>query len=364
MGEAAVELVGDCVVSMQDQPSQTPGPESPSAKRPKIEETSEIVLPDAVPAPPTSECVMLTPFDPTDPTPAATPATVHQPGPVLICKTDKTHVQLSVDRLTVKSQRGYRMVRATHGVGEGSWYYEAKIVHLGPTGHCRAGWCTSKADTQAPVDQNGYAYRDLEGCKVHKGLRESYAEPYAAGDTIGFYIHLPPTSTVPTEPPPKEVVEWKGVPYQVEAPEVPPKALKGSLVAFSKNGKMQGVAYRDILEGSYFAAVSLYTLPNPEKLAEVRFNFGPDFEYPPVPVEEGLPVPKAVSEVALLPQKEPTLALEGDPLLDTGTLDPTPSGGELNSNDGNDGGRLGMDTDTLSQDTKPVIEGCLDNDVP
>lgn len=83
-----------------------------------------------------------------------------------------------------------------------------------------------------------------------------------------------------------------------------------------------------------------------------------------VPVEEGLPVPKAVSEVALLPQKEPTLALEGDPLLDTGTLDPTPSGGKLNSNDGNDGGRLGMDTDTLLQDTKPVIEGCLDNDVP
>eukprot|EP00976_Prorocentrum_cordatum_P067580 1178805-Prorocentrum_minimum.AAC.4 len=83
--------------------------------------------------------------------------------------------------------------RATHGVQDGCWYFELTIEHLGETGHARCGWCTSKADIQAPVgaDQYGFAYRDMEGTKVHKGMREAYGDEYAEGDVIGFYIYLP-----------------------------------------------------------------------------------------------------------------------------------------------------------------------------
>ena len=33
------------------------------------------------------------------------------------------------------------MARCTHGVSRGAWYCEARIVHLGATGHARLGWC-------------------------------------------------------------------------------------------------------------------------------------------------------------------------------------------------------------------------------
>ena len=75
---------------------------------------------------------------------------------------------------------------------------------------------------------------------------------------------------------------YKGSTYKMEQPEKVPEPLYGSMVAFSKNGKMQGIAYNDITEGTYFPAASLYTQPNPARLAEVRFNFGPSFVHPPV----------------------------------------------------------------------------------
>lgn len=86
------------------------------------------------------------------------------------------------------------MVRATRGVAEGEWFFEIKITHLGPTGHCRLGWATENGDLQAPVGYDGfsYGYRDLEGSKVHRALRERYGEEgYGEGDVIGFYISLP-----------------------------------------------------------------------------------------------------------------------------------------------------------------------------
>lgn len=39
-------------------------------------------------------------------------------------------------------------------------------------------------------------------------------------------------------------------------------ALQGSLVAFSLNGQSQGVAYSPVLDGLYFPAASLYTMPS------------------------------------------------------------------------------------------------------
>jgi Set1/Ash2 histone methyltransferase complex subunit ASH2 len=37
--------------------------------------------------------------------------------------------------------QGYRMARATHGAASGAWYCEARVEHLGATGHARLGWC-------------------------------------------------------------------------------------------------------------------------------------------------------------------------------------------------------------------------------
>ncbi len=42
----------------------------------------------------------------------------------------------------------------------------------------------------------------------------------------------------------QDIVVWKGDLYFVDKPEPNPEQLKGSLVAFAKNGVLQGTAYR------------------------------------------------------------------------------------------------------------------------
>lgn len=86
--------------------------------------------------------------------------------------------------------------RATRGAYEGTWYFEIRVSHLGATGHCRLGWSTKKGELQAPVgyDEHSLAYRDLEGSKVHKALRENYGTPYAeVGCPPQKQFHVPST---------------------------------------------------------------------------------------------------------------------------------------------------------------------------
>jgi len=42
----------------------------------------------------------------------------------------------------------------------------------------------------------------------------------------------------------QDIVTWKGELYFVDEPTADPAKLEGSLVAFTKNGQMQGIAYR------------------------------------------------------------------------------------------------------------------------
>ena len=42
----------------------------------------------------------------------------------------------------------------------------------------------------------------------------------------------------------QDIVTWKGELYFVDEPTADPAKLEGSLVGFSKNGQMQGIAYR------------------------------------------------------------------------------------------------------------------------
>ena len=69
------------------------------------------------------------------------------------------------------------MVRATHGVHLGSYYFEVEILDPAasdrstslnkslPPSHVRVGWSTRQGELQAPVgfDQYSYGYRDIGG---------------------------------------------------------------------------------------------------------------------------------------------------------------------------------------------------------
>ncbi|KAL6564770.1 hypothetical protein OROMI_016220 [Orobanche minor] len=206
-------------------------------------------------------------------------------------------VELSEDRLSASGTKGYRMARATRGVTDGAWYFEIEVVHLGETGHTRLGWSTEKGELQAPVgyDCSSFGYRDIDGNKVHKALREKYGdEGYKEGDIIGFYVNLPNGGSY--APSPQRLVWHKGQRY-VCAPNAKeePKIVPGSEISYFKNGICQGVAFKDLYGGCYYPAASMYTLPN-QPPCVVKFNFGPDFER--FPEDFGVrPTPRPMVEV-------------------------------------------------------------------
>jgi Set1/Ash2 histone methyltransferase complex subunit ASH2 len=157
---------------------------------------------------------------------------------------------------------------------------------------------TKKAELQAPIgyDQHGYCYRDLEGSKVHKALREPYGESFSEGDVIGLFIHIPHTDMSLDESK-KTVTKWKGTYYYVDEPPAEQAPMVGAVVGFSKNGKFQGVAYKDFLGAVYYPAASIYSMPEQTDGATVTFNFGPDFLHSP-PVLPDCPVAQPMSSRA------------------------------------------------------------------
>jgi len=178
-------------------------------------------------------------------------------------------VKISVDDLTCKNEKGYRMARASYGACEGDWYFEIEILHLGQIGHTRLGWSTQRGDKQAPVgyDRYSYAYRDVQGDIFHQSRGKPYGEPYGQGDVLGFYIKLP------SNPNAKKFTSLSQLVRNEMSAESAP--LAESEIVFAKNGVAQGTAFRDILDGTYYPSASLYMG------AEVKFNFGPDFKFPP-----------------------------------------------------------------------------------
>jgi len=159
-------------------------------------------------------------------------------------------ISLSPDQLTCIGQGGYRMIRATHGVHSGLYFWEAEILKplkiTSSTAHIRLGWSTRQGHLQAPVgyDKWSFGYRDINGSKVHDGIRDDiYGESFGPGDIIGCCINL-----------------------DDGAPE-------NNQIRFFKNGKDQGIAFRgiEIAQGIYYPAISLYNA------ASVRVNFGPSF---------------------------------------------------------------------------------------
>lgn len=49
-------------------------------------------------------------------------------------------LKISDDRLTVVGEKGYSMVRASHGVRKGAWYFEITVDEMPPDTAARLGW--------------------------------------------------------------------------------------------------------------------------------------------------------------------------------------------------------------------------------
>lgn len=49
-------------------------------------------------------------------------------------------LKISDDRLTVTGEKGYSMVRASHGVRKGSWYFEVTVDEMPAETAARLGW--------------------------------------------------------------------------------------------------------------------------------------------------------------------------------------------------------------------------------
>jgi len=182
---------------------------------------------------------------------AGPPVVAHKPipGVVLSSLNKAPQITLSSDMLSCKGVNGgYRMVRASHGMHDGRYYWEAEIMATSSkNSHVRIGWSRREGELQGPVgyDAFSYGYRDISGSKSHNSIRnDSFGESFGCGDIVGCFLSLDQHDCSSNE------------------------------MRFFKNGRDQGVAFsgKEIPKGFvYFPAISLYGE------AEVRVNFGPSF---------------------------------------------------------------------------------------
>uniref|UniRef100_A0A8V5H380 Uncharacterized protein n=1 Tax=Melopsittacus undulatus TaxID=13146 RepID=A0A8V5H380_MELUD len=195
-------------------------------------------------------------------------------------------LKISDDRLTVIGEKGYSMVRASHGVRKGAWYFEISMDEMPPDTAARLGWSQPLGNLQAPLgyDKFSYSWRSKKGTKFHQSIGKHYSSGYGQGDILGFYISLPEDTetakSLPDTYKDKALIKFKSYLYFeekdfVDKAEKSLKQAPGSQIIFFKNGVSQGIAFKDIFEGVYFPAISLY------KSCTVSINFGPYFKYPP-----------------------------------------------------------------------------------
>lgn len=114
---------------------------------------------------------------------------------VLLAMHDRApQLKLSEDRLTITGDKGYSMIRSTHGVAHGAWFFEAIITDKPSNSATRIGWAQKLANLQAPVgfDKFSYSWRSRKGTCFHSSIGRSNSKGgYDVGDTLGFYIYFP-----------------------------------------------------------------------------------------------------------------------------------------------------------------------------
>ncbi|XP_037296593.1 set1/Ash2 histone methyltransferase complex subunit ASH2 isoform X4 [Manduca sexta] len=208
------------------------------------------------------------------------------PGIVLLALHDRApQLKISEDRLAVTGEKGYCMVRATHGVSRGSWYWEASVEEMPEGAATRLGWGRRYANLQAPLgyDKFGYSWRSRKGTRFHESRGKHYSAGYGEGDTLGFLVVLPNsvnTKYTPNTYKDRPLVKFKSHLYYEDKDNIQEslsnlKPLPNSKMYFFKNGECQGEAFVDIYQGCYYPTVSLH------KNVTVSVNFGPNFKYPP-----------------------------------------------------------------------------------
>uniref|UniRef100_A0A8C1WWQ6 Set1/Ash2 histone methyltransferase complex subunit ASH2 n=2 Tax=Cyprinus carpio TaxID=7962 RepID=A0A8C1WWQ6_CYPCA len=206
---------------------------------------------------------------------------------VLLALHDRApQLKISDDRLTVTGEKGYSMVRASHGVRKGAWYFEVTVDEMPQDTAARLGWSQPLGNLQAPLgyDKFSYSWRSKKGTRFHQSIGKHYSDGYGQGDILGFYIELPDgtetAKALPDTYKDKALIKFKSYLYfeekdYVDKAEKSLKPTSSSRIIFFKNGVNQGVAYEDLFEGMYYPAISLY------KSCTVSVNFGPHFKYPP-----------------------------------------------------------------------------------
>ena len=223
-------------------------------------------------------------------------------------KAEDLHISdLAEGGLEVHGHKGFRSVRATHGVVEGDWYFEATVLsRTQEQGAVRLGWSTRRADTEGPVgrDIHGFGLRDKGGEFVHRKHLQVYGEAFGPGDIIGCRLKLPQHAL---DDDVKRRLLHADALWAVEngAGSSEPKRrttkdvvsegdtkIAGAWTSFSKNGCEFGIppsqwdaggqagcesepeAIGDgILAGVYYPTASVF------KGGGVRLNFGPEFAY-------------------------------------------------------------------------------------
>ncbi|KAL5477079.1 hypothetical protein EMCRGX_G023821 [Ephydatia muelleri] len=213
---------------------------------------------------------------------------------VLLALHDRApQLKIHENRLSVTGDKGYCMVRATHGVSAGTWYYEVHIDDLitVPDATVRLGWAQPLGNLQAPCgyDKLSYSWRSKFGTIFHQSRGKHYSDGggYGTGDTVGFLIKLPQSNERRYPPTHKDeaLIRFKNFFYfeekddPVDEYEKALKPASGSKIIFYKNGVSQGVAFNDLGSGTYYPALSFY------KAGTVTVNFGPEFKHPPTDIE-------------------------------------------------------------------------------
>ncbi|GCB79778.1 hypothetical protein scyTo_0017008, partial [Scyliorhinus torazame] len=228
---------------------------------------------------------------------------------VLLALHDRApQLKISDDRLTVTGEKGYSMVRASHGIRKGGWYFEITVDEMPAETAARLGWSQPLGNLQAPLgyDKFSYSWRSKKGTKFHQSIGKHFAKGYAQGDILGFYLYLPEDTeaarALPDTYKDKALIKFKSYLYFeekdfVDKAEKNLKPATGSKMIFYKNGDSEGTAYEDVYAGVYHPAISLY------KNCTVSINFGPNFKYPP----KDLPF-KPISDMGWYAVVEHTLA--------------------------------------------------------
>jgi len=98
---------------------------------------------------------------------------------VLLALHDRApQLKVAENRLTVTGEKGYCMIRATHGVSSGTWFYEVHVDDLTSVedSAVRLGWSQSLGNLQAPCgyDKLSYSWRSKAGTRFHQSRGKHY----------------------------------------------------------------------------------------------------------------------------------------------------------------------------------------------